>query len=161
MNTERAKGCWRGLHPDEQIAAALRKGLSKDKSDINSNPVYRKLDEKSSQLQYDAAWDFWEACVGNFTKSSPASLTRVRYEREFPGSDPRIMEDMKHIAEAIGLATPGKLDKENGMATVKTVRNKVRKFMSQWVRKTNLAIPPEVHDSMAPVSTPAGPTPKF
>jgi hypothetical protein len=28
MNTEKAKGCWRGLNPDEQIEAALRDGLS-------------------------------------------------------------------------------------------------------------------------------------
>jgi hypothetical protein len=28
MNTERAKGCWRGLNPDEQIEAVLRDGLS-------------------------------------------------------------------------------------------------------------------------------------
>ena len=64
------------------------------------------------------------------------------------------MKDMKHIAEAVGRSTPGRLDKEKGKATVKTVRNKMRKFMSQWERKTNLAIPPEVHDSVAPVSTP-------
>ena len=66
------------------------------------------------------------------------------------------MKDMKHIAEAIGRSTPGRLDKETGMATVKTIRSKMRIFMSQWVRKTHLSIPPEVHDSAAPVSVPSG-----
>lgn len=34
--------------------------------------------------------------------------------------------------------------------------------MSQWQRVTNLTIPKEVHDSMAPVGAPAGlPTPKY
>lgn len=58
---------------------------------------------------------------------------------------------MKHIAEAIARSTPGRLD-EGGMATVKTVRVKVRTFMSEWQRKTNLSIPKAVHDSMVPVS---------
>jgi hypothetical protein len=71
MSTERAKGCRRGLNPDEQMEAALRDGLSKDRSGIDSNPVYRKLNEKTSQPQYDAMWDFWEAYVANITKSSP------------------------------------------------------------------------------------------
>jgi hypothetical protein len=66
------------------------------------------------------------------------------------------MEDMKHITEAVGRSTPGRLDKETGRATVKTVRNKMRKLMSIWQRNTNLTIPPEVHDSVAPVSVPAG-----
>jgi hypothetical protein len=72
------------------------------------------------------------------------------------------MDVAKHVAEAIGLATPGKLDKEEGMATVKTVRNKMRKLMSMYERKTGRTIPPEIHDSMAPVSTPASlPSPKW
>jgi hypothetical protein len=62
------------------------------------------------------------------------------------------MEDMKHFAEAVGRSTPGRLDKETKRATVKSIRNKIRKFMSIWQRETNLTIPPEVHDSMAPVS---------
>jgi hypothetical protein len=67
---------------------------------------------------------------------------------------------MKHFAEAVGRSTPGRLDKTK-RATVKSVRNKIRKFMSQWQRETNLTIPEEVHDSMAPVSAPAGlPTPR-
>lgn len=58
----------KGLSPEEQIEAALRKGLSKDRSDINSEPVYRKLDEKNSQPQYNAMWKFWEAYVDNITE---------------------------------------------------------------------------------------------
>jgi len=72
------------------------------------------------------------------------------------------MEDMKHFAEAVGRSTPGRLDKVMNRATVKTIRNKIRKFMSQWQRETNLTIPLEVHDSMAPVSALAGlPTPMY
>ncbi|KAH6725001.1 hypothetical protein BKA61DRAFT_688306 [Leptodontidium sp. MPI-SDFR-AT-0119] len=66
-------------------------------------------------------WDFWEA-----------------YERKYPGSDLRNIEDIKHITKAVGRLTPGRLDKELKRATVKTQR------------KTNLTIPPEVHDSVAP-----------
>ena len=68
------------------------------------------------------------------------------------------MEVMKHFAEVVGRATPGRLDKEMTLdknkkrATVKTIRNKIRKFMSQWQRETHLTIPKDVHDSMAPVS---------
>lgn len=72
------------------------------------------------------------------------------------------MKDMRHTTEAVGLSTPGRLDKETGRATVKTVRNKMQKLMSIWQRNTNFAIPPEVHDSVAPVSAPAGKhTPKY
>ena len=71
------------------------------------------------------------------------------------------MDVAKHVAKAIGLSTPGKLDKVNGMPTVNTVRIKMRKLMSMYTRKTGRIIPQGVHDSMAPVSTPAGlPTPK-
>ena len=80
------------------------------------------------------------------------ALTSIRYERNYPGSDPRKMEDMKHFAEAVGYSTPGRIDKKTKYGTVKSVRNKIRKFMSQWQRETNLAIPKDVHDSMAPVS---------
>jgi hypothetical protein len=35
MSTERKKGCWRGVDPDEQIEAALMDGLSEDRSGID------------------------------------------------------------------------------------------------------------------------------
>ncbi|TAQ83756.1 hypothetical protein B7494_g7916 [Chlorociboria aeruginascens] len=107
MSTEQAKGCWRGLNPDEQIEAALRDGLSEDRSGIDSNPVYRKLNEKTSQPRYDAMWDFWEA------------------------SDLRNMEDMKHITEAVGRSTPGRLDKKTGKATIKTNYVDIKKLLWQ------------------------------
>jgi hypothetical protein len=66
------------------------------------------------------------------------------------------MKDMKHITEAIARSTPYRLDKEMKRATVKTVRNKMRKLTSIWQRNTNLAIPLEVHDSVAPISVPTG-----
>jgi hypothetical protein len=57
------------------------------------------------------------------------------------------MEDVKPFAEAVGRSTPGRLDTVTKIATAKSVRNKIRKFMSQWQRETNLAIPKDVHDS--------------
>ncbi|KAG9235623.1 hypothetical protein BJ875DRAFT_266292, partial [Amylocarpus encephaloides] len=47
MSTKQAKGCWKGLNPDEQIEAALRDGLSEDRSEIDRNPVHRKLEKTS------------------------------------------------------------------------------------------------------------------
>jgi hypothetical protein len=72
------------------------------------------------------------------------------------------MQRMKHFAEAVGRSTSGRLDKVTKRATVKSVRVKIRTFMSQWQRQTHLNIPKEVHDSMAPVSAPASlPTPRY
>ena len=67
------------------------------------------------------------------------------------------MEVAKHVAIAIGLSTPGKLDKDNGIASAKIVWNKMRKLMSIYTRKTNRTIPPAVYDSIAPVSIPTSP----
>jgi len=101
-------------------------------------------------------WDFWIAYVDNITELSLENkLTRLRYEKKFPGSDLHKMEDMKHVPEAVARSTRGKLGKR---AIVKTVRGKMRKLMSIWLRKTNLPIPQDVHDSVAPVSAPAGQT---
>ena len=69
MSIERAKGRWRGLNPDEQIEAALRDGLSEDRSGIDSNPVHRKL-APSSEPRYAAMMEGWKACVVGITKSS-------------------------------------------------------------------------------------------
>lgn len=57
MSTEWAKGHWKRLNPDEQLEAALRDGLSKDRSRIDSHPVYRNL-APSSQPRYDLMWGF-------------------------------------------------------------------------------------------------------
>jgi hypothetical protein len=110
-STERAKGCWRGLNPDEQIEAALRDGLSEDRSGIDSNLVRRELGP-ISKPQYAAMMEVWKACV-DIIKSSLEyqPLTRLRYERKYPSSDPRNMENMKHFAEAVGRSTSGRLDK--------------------------------------------------
>jgi hypothetical protein len=45
---------------------------------------------------------------------------------------------MKHFAEAVGRSTPGRLDKATKMVTVKSARNKIRKFISLWRRETHL-----------------------
>ncbi|KIW79865.1 hypothetical protein Z517_06480 [Fonsecaea pedrosoi CBS 271.37] len=140
MSIKNEKRSWKGLNPDEQIEAALEDGLSRDRSGIDGKPVYAEL-AKSSKPQYEAMMEVWKA-----------------YERKYPGSDPRSMEVMKHFTEVVGRATPGRLDKEKSLdkdknkkrATVKTIRNKIRKFMSQWQRETHLTIPKDVHDSMAP-----------
>jgi hypothetical protein len=51
MSIEQAKGHWRGFNLDKQIEAALRDRLSKDKSGIDSNPVYKKF-ALSSEPRY-------------------------------------------------------------------------------------------------------------
>ncbi|OBT38904.1 hypothetical protein VE00_10781 [Pseudogymnoascus sp. WSF 3629] len=121
----------RRLDPDEQVEAAFTSGLPEDISSIDCNPVRSKLAPKS-QLKYDNEYVLWKA-----------------YKRKFPEADPRTMQCMKHFAELVGRSTVGRLD-EGGMATVKTVRNKVRIFMSQWERENHQSIPPKVHESMAP-----------
>jgi hypothetical protein len=69
ISTERAKGYWRGLNLDEQIEAALRDGLSEDRSGIDSNPVHREL-APSSKPRYAAMMEVWKACVIGIIKSS-------------------------------------------------------------------------------------------
>jgi len=56
------------------------------------------------------------------------------------------------VAESVERSTTARLDKTLDRHTVKTIRNKVRKFMSARERETKLPIPKEVHDSMCPVS---------
>ncbi|KFY96272.1 hypothetical protein V500_02528 [Pseudogymnoascus sp. VKM F-4518 (FW-2643)] len=133
MSTKPSRTRGRRLDPDKQVEAAFTSGLPKDSSSIDCNPVRSKLAPKS-QLKYDNEYVLWEA-----------------YKRKFPEADPRTMQCMKHFAEVVGRSTVGRLD-EGGMATVKTVRNKVRIFMSQWERENHQSIPPKVHRSMAPVS---------
>ena len=62
------------------------------------------------------------------------------------------METMKHFMETVARSMKGRLDTVLGRATVVSVRNASRTFMSAWQRKTDLFIPKEVHDSMSPVS---------
>ncbi|OAF60703.1 hypothetical protein VC83_03638 [Pseudogymnoascus destructans] len=134
MSIKPARTGRRQLNADKRMQAALSGGLAANCDGIDSNPVHKKL-ALTSVPAYDAMFDFWEA-----------------YERINPRADPRNMQCMKHIAEAIVRSTPGRLD-EGGMATVKTVRVKVWTFMSEWQQKTNLSIPKAVHDSMVPYVT--------
>jgi hypothetical protein len=53
MSTEQAKGYWKGLNPNKQIEAVLRDRLSKDRSGINNNPIYKKLNKKINQSRYN------------------------------------------------------------------------------------------------------------
>jgi len=73
---------------------------------------------------------FWEAYVGNILKSSLAEqiLTRPRYTRQLLGLDLGGIEVAKYVTEAIRLAIPGKLDKEEEVVTVKIIRNKMRRL---------------------------------
>jgi hypothetical protein len=66
------------------------------------------------------------------------------------------MDVIKHVAKAIGLSTPGKLDKVNGMLTINIIWIKMRKLMLIYTRKTSRIIPQDVHDSIALISIPAG-----
>jgi hypothetical protein len=69
MSPERKKGRYRGLNPYEKIEAALKDGLSEDRSGIDSNPVHRGL-APSIKPQYAAMMAVWKACVVNIIKSS-------------------------------------------------------------------------------------------
>ena len=62
------------------------------------------------------------------------------------------MTIMKHFAEAVGRSTKARLDKKLRRPTVKSIRVKIRSFISAWERETKESIPKHVHDSMAPVS---------
>jgi hypothetical protein len=62
MNVERVRGCWRGLNPDEQIEAALRDGLSEDRSGIAFAP--------RTKPQYPVMMEVWKAYVVDVIKSS-------------------------------------------------------------------------------------------
>ena len=84
-------------------------------------------------------------------------LTCPSYLEEYPNSDPRKMEDMKHFAKFVGRSTKPRLE---AYPTVRSIRRKVRTFMSAWQRETKLAIPKDVHDSMAPVSNRRPPSSK-
>ena len=53
----------KGLSPEEQMEVALKKELSNDRPDISSKPVYKKLDDDSSEPRYEAMWKFWAPCV--------------------------------------------------------------------------------------------------
>ncbi|PMD21293.1 hypothetical protein NA56DRAFT_658879 [Hyaloscypha hepaticicola] len=65
------------------------------------------------------------------------------------------MEDMKYITEAVARSTRDRLDKR---VIVKSVRGKMRKLLLIWLRKTNLPIPQDIHDLIAPVNAPIGQT---
>jgi hypothetical protein len=67
MSTELAKGCWRGLNPDEQIEAALRDGSPR--TGLGSIvSVHREL-ALSIKPRYAAMMGVWKACV-DIIKSS-------------------------------------------------------------------------------------------
>ncbi|KAI1382619.1 uncharacterized protein F4822DRAFT_440929 [Hypoxylon trugodes] len=57
---------------------------------------------------------------------------------------------MKHFVEAVWRGTKGVLDKENGMATPSSIRNKIRRFYGAWERENHTTLPAEVKDSLAP-----------
>jgi hypothetical protein len=72
------------------------------------------------------------------------------------------MEDIKHFTEAVERLTLGRLNKVTKRVTVKSIRIKIRKFMSQWQRETNLTISKEVYNSIAFINASAGlPTLKY
>jgi hypothetical protein len=78
MSTKRAKGCWRGLNPDEQIEAALRDGLSEDRSGIDSNPVHREL-APSSKPRYAAMMITADVCLDRSLRNWRELKTRQTF----------------------------------------------------------------------------------
>lgn len=141
-----------GRRPRQSDRGSHTGRLSEDKSDINIEPVYRKL-APSTKKPYDRMMAVLYTYV-----PTPRSHTKerapicCRYEKRFLDSDPRNMETMKHFVEAFARATKFKLGKKLKRPTVKSIRVKTRSFMSAWERETKLPTPKEVHDSMYPVS---------
>jgi hypothetical protein len=66
----------KGVDPDDLIQAALQDGLSEDKSDINSEPVHRKLAE-STEKPYDRMMAVWYAYGAHTTESHPGKRTKL------------------------------------------------------------------------------------
>ncbi|KAF4458660.1 carbonic anhydrase 2 [Fusarium albosuccineum] len=114
------------------LELAKQRGFSSDRQAISPHVVPRKL-RPNSQKFYDKDLELWH-----------------EYEGEFGSSDPRDMRVMKHFAEFLALGTTGKLDKENELPTTDSVRNKMRRFYSNWQRETHQTIPTEITRSMAP-----------
>ncbi|KAI0905811.1 hypothetical protein F4823DRAFT_609584 [Ustulina deusta] len=78
--------------------------------------VVRERKKNPSQILNQAAYD------------QDMNICRA-YEKRYPGSDPRDMEAMKHLAEVV--VTQPRLD--DTKATVFNVRNKMRRFYNQWL----------------------------
>jgi hypothetical protein len=70
MSIKQVKRRCRGLNLDDKIQAALSNGLSKDKSKINSRPVYKKLNEKTSEPWYKEMWEDWLGYIINIINSN-------------------------------------------------------------------------------------------
>nr|CAG8993140.1 Unknown function [Thelonectria discophora] len=132
MNPSRRKGGPRGIDPGKLIETAIQDGLSEDKSGIDHTPVYKKL-APITEPQYARMMRLWFA-----------------YLEKYPASDPRDMVTMKHFAEVVARSTGARLDQKLKRPTVKSIRVKIRSFMSAWERETQQPIPKHVHDSMAP-----------
>jgi hypothetical protein len=62
------KGSPRAIDPDDLIKAAIQDGLSKDKSDIDSKPVYKEL-APITKPQYARMMRVWFASVASTADS--------------------------------------------------------------------------------------------
>jgi hypothetical protein len=62
MGSRRKKGGRKGVDPENVIEAAIVNGLSEDKAEVDSKPVYAELAEKTKS-QYAEMMRVWKACV--------------------------------------------------------------------------------------------------
>ncbi|KAK5652002.1 hypothetical protein OQA88_10905 [Cercophora sp. LCS_1] len=113
----------RAANLNDLIEQAISHGLPQSKENIGSEPVYREL-VPCPKPQYTRLMELWFA-----------------YEQRFPGANPCDMETMKQFSEAIARSTRGRLDEASANPTVKSVRNKIRKFMAAWERENSTSVP--------------------
>ena len=134
----------------------LEKGLSKNKSDVNNDLIYKGLKKDINKLQYDKIWVFWLAYINNITNPRlvQKTLTYTRYKRKFTSLDIYYINITKYVTKAIGLLTSKKLDKVNRMLTINIIQIKIRKLMLIYTRKTGCIIPKDVYSLIALISIP-------
>lgn len=59
------------------------------------------------------------------------------------------MQTMKHFAETVSLETKGRLDKTTGLASVRYMRNEMRRFYNACEQETCEVIPSEVKEALS------------
>ncbi|KAK4178046.1 hypothetical protein QBC36DRAFT_299686 [Triangularia setosa] len=124
------RGGRKGTDPNDLIEAALQDGLTEDKSEIDGDPVRKTLSD-TTEPRYDEMMKIWEAYAAKFEVSGPFD-----------------MRAMKHFTETVARSTKCRLDKSLGRPTVRSIRVKMQRFMSQWQRATNTSIPAIVRESV-------------
>ncbi|KAK3936527.1 hypothetical protein QBC46DRAFT_366858 [Diplogelasinospora grovesii] len=83
-------------------------------------------------------------------KRSKEGYFRVYAVWQYPGSDPRDMQTMKHFAEVLRLGIEHKLDKEAEMLNIRSLRGIMRRFYNQWEREHHTTIDEAIKESVCP-----------